>query len=158
SVQAAGRDHLITYQSRYRRLASPRQRGELAPSIGGWIVLDDVGNWHRVCRQPRYNNHVSVPHKNIGGYMSDRAWHGGGLRPGVGRGVVNVHLTLRGAALLALMLTTDGINLPVEGYTPHVIARIRHRRQSLLSVWCRGAPSYASVEIESPMRSVVDPC
>ena len=79
------------------------------------------------------------------------------MRPGVGRRIVNIYLILRGSALLALMLTADGINLPVEGYPPHVIARIRHRRQSLLSVWRRGVPSYASVEIESPMGPVVNP-
>src|ERR1700730_5920687 len=90
--------------------------------------------------------------------MSYRARHGGGLRPGVGRGIVNVHLILRGTALLALMLATNGINLPVKYHPAHVIAWIRHRRQELLSVWCRGSPSCAAVQIKSPMRSVVHPC
>src|SRR5437868_1553830 len=90
--------------------------------------------------------------------MSYWSRHRGGLRPGVGRGIVNVYLILRSSALLALMLTTDGVDLPVQDDAAHVITRIRHRRQHLLSVCCRGSPTGAIVEIECPMCSVVRPC
>src|SRR5437763_3044156 len=111
----------------------------------------------RVDSHSRYNYNASIPHKNVGRNMVYWPWHGGGLRPGVGRRIVNVYFVLRLSTLVALMLTADGIKLSVQRHPAHVIARIRHRRQHLFSVWCGGSPSRATVEIESPMCPVVRP-